>query len=411
MKIAVGMRLAKQVLIVCAISHAGWAHGHARLSADGATPPRSTNSGIKTGPCGSDPRTTSAVFTPGQTVTIKWEETINHPGYFRIAFSPADDLGFDENVLLDNIIDEQNDSNTPHYYSADVTLPITPCDLCSIQLIQYMTESSPPSLYYSCADIKITTQTDDTPPAEAENLGAAPLDSSVELSWSNPAADFYKVMLLMNSSVIVDAPTAKLVYQAGDTIGSSQVVYVGSDTSATVNQLTNGELYYFKLITYDNSYNYSQGVDISVQLPLVPLNFAPTVGLTVMQAGKVTQNAAKNLGNVTVSAEVSDQNPGDQHSFTWSNSNSLLVDVDNIDSMYTFNSQNLPEESYTISVSVSDNGNPQQTTTKSVSIQIGEQPKDSGGSGAIGWGICITLFVAYLRRRLLFRHGILASSR
>ncbi|MGD8641888.1 MAG: hypothetical protein PVG89_14735, partial [Gammaproteobacteria bacterium] len=71
------------------------AYAHARFLTDGIVPPRSNNDGIKSGPCGSDPRSTNpAVFRPGQQITVEWEETINHPGYFTIAFSPANDTGF-----------------------------------------------------------------------------------------------------------------------------------------------------------------------------------------------------------------------------------------------------------------------------------------------------------------------------
>jgi hypothetical protein len=136
---------------------AAW--GHARI-APSPVPPRNPDPGIKTGPCGpyapgTGVRTT---LTAGQQLTFNWTETIDHPGYYRIAFSPDGVNGFDQNVLAPtgtNTPDIQNAATLPHNYSRVITVPNTPCTSCSLQLIQYMTEANPPTLYFSCADIQI----------------------------------------------------------------------------------------------------------------------------------------------------------------------------------------------------------------------------------------------------------------
>lgn len=135
---------------------------HARLNPSKTLKPRSADSNLKSGPCGNvAPTTTRTTYAPGEMVTIEWEETINHPGWYRIAFSPSGDTGFDANVLKDNITDTQNgsvtysDPSTFHKYSTTVTLPETLCESCTLQLIQVMTDRNPPTNYYSCADIRI----------------------------------------------------------------------------------------------------------------------------------------------------------------------------------------------------------------------------------------------------------------
>ncbi|MBC7386902.1 MAG: lytic polysaccharide monooxygenase [Cryobacterium sp.] len=130
----------------------GHVHAHSRLLLNGTTPPRNASSGLKVGPCGNVPRTSSpTVLTAGQTLKVQWEEVIDHPGYYRIAFSPAADAGFDANILAARIDDLPN----VHAYETNVTVPSTPCTNCTLQLIQYMTENNPPTLYYSCADVEI----------------------------------------------------------------------------------------------------------------------------------------------------------------------------------------------------------------------------------------------------------------
>ena len=139
------------------------ASAHARWALDGVTPPRNDNAGIKTGPCGGVARTTNpAVFAPGETITVTWEETIDHQGHFIISFSEANDVGFEQNVLIggpEQLPDDQNGTPLPHQFSTTITLPNVECDACTLQLIQYMERSM--SNYYSCADIKLVVGGDD----------------------------------------------------------------------------------------------------------------------------------------------------------------------------------------------------------------------------------------------------------
>lgn len=144
------------------------AYPHARMKSDSAIIPRSSSDSLKTGPCGGVVRTsTPKAYAPGATITVKWEETINHPGRFEFYFSPANDSNF---VLLKTVNDTMDSTNDlPHQYSTTITLPSTPCDNCTLQMIQVMTDRSPPSNYYSCADIKLQGAT--VPPGTPADTG------------------------------------------------------------------------------------------------------------------------------------------------------------------------------------------------------------------------------------------------
>jgi hypothetical protein len=123
----------------------------------------------KTGPCGDVPRTGAPTqYEAGATVTVKFQETIDHSGCFQIAFSPANDQSF---VTLKQI----DDTMGPMVYTTTVTLPpgVT-CKECTLQVRQLMLEgatvktclpdAAPPdgavgagATYYSCADICVGT--------------------------------------------------------------------------------------------------------------------------------------------------------------------------------------------------------------------------------------------------------------
>lgn len=137
---------------------------HARLLPGGNTPPRSGDTNLKTGPCGGIPKTTPvASFNSGQTITLQWEETINHPGYFDFFISSDNDQTF---THLKRVEDDQNNRETlPHRYETTLELPTgLICDNCTIQMIQQMTENpSNPRPYFSCSDIEIKNSGTDTP--------------------------------------------------------------------------------------------------------------------------------------------------------------------------------------------------------------------------------------------------------
>jgi hypothetical protein len=126
---------------------------------------------LKTAPCGSDSggeRTDNVTYyEPGATIEVRWNEYVDHPGHYRIAF---DDDGVDDfvdpatmmelysndSVLLDGIPDEGRETRD---YAATVTLPEVECDNCTLQVIQMMYDKPPYTtpngndIYYQCADL------------------------------------------------------------------------------------------------------------------------------------------------------------------------------------------------------------------------------------------------------------------
>lgn len=168
-------------LIICALSLGLMPDvlGHARFKLGSGTPPRTDATGLKVAPCGGVPRSEEPqVFKPGATIKVFWTETVQHPGRFIISFSEAGEQGFEDNVLM-TIIDEQDDPATlPHEYSAEITLPDQTCEDCTLQLIQVMEENpDAPTNYYSCSDLRLTNE---ELPAEEAGSAEEGSDGSAE---------------------------------------------------------------------------------------------------------------------------------------------------------------------------------------------------------------------------------------
>ncbi len=146
-------------------------------------PPRTTS--LKSGPCGAADSVRGGVvstFLPGQTITVTWDEFVDHPGHFRIAFDDdgqdifVDPKGFEDisggpGVLIDGIADRSGGG----MYSQEVTLPDIECDNCTLQVIQVMSDKAPygdgNDMYYQCADLVLSVDADpdEMPPVTTED--------------------------------------------------------------------------------------------------------------------------------------------------------------------------------------------------------------------------------------------------
>jgi hypothetical protein len=126
---------------------------------------------------------TVTTFHPGETIQVQLQETVYHPGYFRVSFAPvaaADATSSDfpdpaltdtqnchydkdavqtvphDSVLADGQFMVDDQSGTNRTLELDVTLPSEPCEQCTLQIVQVM-EGHPASscFYFHCANIKI----------------------------------------------------------------------------------------------------------------------------------------------------------------------------------------------------------------------------------------------------------------
>jgi MYXO-CTERM domain-containing protein len=137
-------------------------------------------------------------FRAGEEITVEWEETIGHPGHFRIAVArDRDDLFVPEvettngdgvsgdsisaeimspvayPVLADGLFPRATVTTaqaTP--FSTTVTLPDEPCEDCTLQVIQFMSQHAPGYFYYHCANIRIVAA-DAELPDDDDATGAA----------------------------------------------------------------------------------------------------------------------------------------------------------------------------------------------------------------------------------------------
>jgi MYXO-CTERM domain-containing protein len=124
------------------------------------------------GPLNSTRGANVTVLEPGAMLEVRWNETINHPGHYRISLdidgqdftipptANGTTMGM-PNVVMDLIADR---STTPgnNAYSQMIQLPNMTCENCTLQVIQLMTDKPPyttdalsDDIYFQCADIAL----------------------------------------------------------------------------------------------------------------------------------------------------------------------------------------------------------------------------------------------------------------
>jgi len=171
---------------------------------------------LKEGPCGvagGQRSTHVTVVEPGASIQVVWDEYVDHPGHFRVAFdvdgdddfvdpaclggcdtrAPDIELYANAAVLLDGIADTQGGES-----GVTVRLPDVECERCTLQAIQVMYDKPPyvtpgNDIYYQCADLALrrgaaatATPTEAAAPATF-TATPAPTDTPVCAALATPA--------------------------------------------------------------------------------------------------------------------------------------------------------------------------------------------------------------------------------
>jgi hypothetical protein len=200
------MRWAPVVSLVCSLgaTYTGSAGAHSLLDEPA---PRDQRDGYKDGsPCGVGVDAAQPVtsYISGQTVNVKWLETVDHPGCFLVELSVGADQDF-------QILGRKSHSNPPppegatsgepRHWNMDVTLPSTACSGCTLRLRQLMLDANvagdactpvgapPGSIYTTCANITLDGGGSGGAAGSGGSAGAATSGSAGAATFVAPSAD------------------------------------------------------------------------------------------------------------------------------------------------------------------------------------------------------------------------------
>ncbi len=118
------------------------------------------------------------------------------------------------------------------------------------------------------------------------------------------------------------------------------------------------------IFTIGTPVNAVSGANITHVATIIEENLPPQVQLTATQAGLVSSWVVGDSGNVVISSTINDPNPADVHSYDWGLSDNVLAPIGGTTSdTFTFDPAALTTGYYLVKLTVTDNGNPAQSTS------------------------------------------------
>ena len=131
----------------------------------------------------------------------------------------------------------------------------------------------------ACAEDEVEVdeeKSDLMPPNQVRDLTAVATDGAVFFTWENPDTkeegrdiperdEEYKGVLVLRGvgEPPADLPLRKEKYEAGETIGGSEVAYVGGDEAFTDERLENGATVHYAFFTFDKEPNYGEPLRVN----------------------------------------------------------------------------------------------------------------------------------------------------
>jgi hypothetical protein len=135
-----------------------------------------------------------------------------------------------------------------------------------------------------------------------------------------------------------------------------------------------GEIDETLIITLTQANNAALSNDVVQTVTIVESNVIPIAELKVEQGNVVTRNIIKAGGVVTISSKIIDPNMDETHGYDWSLTNNNLVDLDSVESSFTFEPSALNPGLYDISLKVTDKAADSTRATQWIRIQALEVP-------------------------------------
>ncbi len=125
------------------------------------------------------------------------------------------------------------------------------------------------------------------------------------------------------------------------------------------------------VFTLGTPVNATTGTRTTHSITIMESNGAPLVALAPTQNSVETRLIVTGSGQVKVTANVSDPNPGDTHSYNWSSSNAALIDInDGNPATFVFNPGALTVGFYNVRLTVTDNGSPPLATPVDMLLEV-----------------------------------------
>ncbi|MCJ8314036.1 MAG: cadherin repeat domain-containing protein [Saccharospirillaceae bacterium] len=343
--------------------------GHIIWDQDSVTPPRSDDNSVSCGAQLSVP----PVFEANSLVDLTYIVGIKH-------YSPLEIHLYDDNdnqyILSQNIAEPPADVITMQ----TVNLPDIECESCYLYIKQ--TSSI---LYESCSDIRLVKQLESIPPETVLSVNSTQMNQNLNLTWDYSLEEDEKierVFVLQSDSQINSNFVNGEIYNLGDTFAEAQIVYSAVLNEFEITNIKPDSVIYFQLVTQDFQYNYSEPFNYTVITASnidddnnEPNNEDITVEIT---GSLIVKPSIVQPSEILLTAVITGGNVNDSFTIEWSSTPALESISSPANTFYANSQANdfKANQSYVITVSVSDSAEPAQISTMSVIVEVEDLPLD-----------------------------------
>ncbi|KKE80797.1 hypothetical protein N481_19260, partial [Pseudoalteromonas luteoviolacea S4047-1] len=122
------------------------------------------------------------------------------------------------------------------------------------------------------------------------------------------------------------------------------------------------------VVTLDESLN--RGAKFTTQITIVEQNVAPEIILNASQNNELRTTVTANEQLVTITAQISDPNIGDTVQLQWSTLDAGLQNISTVESEFVFSPQLLATGIYGISITATDDGEPNLSSTAQIYLEV-----------------------------------------
>ena len=146
------------------------------------------------------------------------------------------------------------------------------------------------------------------------------------------------------------------------------IITAGTQASIDIKTLINDAASADKNIIISLSNEVNLGAKNSHTLLITEQNIAPEIALTVTQQGQQRLSITPTGGVVTIATTLHDPNLQDNHVYQWQAAE--LDNLSNDDNTFAFDSVNLAEGLYKVTVTVTDSGSPQGIDIETIYVEV-----------------------------------------
>jgi len=131
---------------------------------------------------------------------------------------------------------------------------------------------------------EVNNQSDNTPPSPVFNEKVTVMSGQLLIDWQNPLYDFTGTLILYDTKPIYFSPNQNADCSTHETIKGAKFITQNTENRVLLSSLKNQQTYYIKIFSFDESFNYSEAVNLTAIPQIISAQQEKEISETLMEA-------------------------------------------------------------------------------------------------------------------------------